>query len=96
MKLYLNGTSPFARLVRAMAVELGLNDLELMWVDPWSDPAELLSVNPMSRVPVLVDDSGTTFTETLLILQRLIEGTQEPKKTPGSKPIRCAQNQNSE
>jgi glutathione S-transferase len=77
MKLYLNGTSPFARLVRATAVELGLNDLELMWVDPWSDPAELLSVNPMSRVPVLVDDSGTTFTETLLILQRLIEGTQE-------------------
>jgi glutathione S-transferase len=77
MKLYLNGTSPFARLVRATAFELELNNLELVWVDPWSDQEGLLSVNPLSRVPALVEDSGTTFTETLLILQRLAEGAPE-------------------
>ena len=32
MKLYLNGTSPFARLVRATALELDLSTIELEWV----------------------------------------------------------------
>lgn len=68
MKLYLNGTSPFARFIRAAALELG-QDMELEWVDPWSDHPTLLSINPLSRVPALVLDDGTVLTETLLILR---------------------------
>jgi len=72
MKLYLNGTSPFARLVRATALELDLSAIELEWVDPWSDQPALLIVNPLSRVPALEDDNGDVLTETLLIVRHLI------------------------
>ncbi|GGE51983.1 hypothetical protein GCM10007276_31320 [Agaricicola taiwanensis] len=72
MKLFLNDTSPFARFVRATALELGLeNRLELVWADPWSDQADLVAVNPLSRVPALVDDDGVAITESLLIARRL-------------------------
>ncbi|TGN51302.1 hypothetical protein E4L95_16865 [Paracoccus liaowanqingii] len=76
MKLYLNGTSPFARLARATALELDLSTIEMEWVDPWSDQAELLIVNPLSRVPALADDSGDVLTETLLIVRHLIENAK--------------------
>jgi glutathione S-transferase len=76
MKLYLNGTSPFARLVRATALELDLSTIELEWVDPWSDQPELLTVNPLSRVPSLEDDTGNVLTETLLILPHLVESAE--------------------
>ncbi|MCJ8140112.1 glutathione S-transferase family protein [Falsirhodobacter halotolerans] len=73
MKIYLNGTSPFARLVRATALELDLKPIELEWVDPWSDQPGLLAVNPLSRVPALQEEDGTVLTETLLIVRHLIE-----------------------
>ncbi|WP_435171388.1 glutathione S-transferase family protein [Falsirhodobacter sp. 1013] len=72
MKLYLNGTSPFARLVRATALELDLGTVALEWVDPWADQPALMRVNPLSRVPALENDSGDVLTETLLIVQHLI------------------------
>ncbi len=71
MKLYLNGTSPFARLVRSATIELAI-ELELVQVDPWADQAELLDISLLSRVPVLVDDNGRAFSESLLILDQLI------------------------
>lgn len=73
MKLYLNTTSPFARLVRATALETGRDDLDLIAVDPWSDQAELLAVNPLGRIPVL-EDGGVILTESLLILRHLTRG----------------------
>ncbi len=76
MKLYLNGTSPFARLVRATALELDLRAIEFEWVDPWSDQPALLTVNSLSRVPALQDDNGSPLTETLLILQHLVESAE--------------------
>jgi len=76
MKLYLNGTSPFARLVRATALELDLSTIELVWVDPWSDQGELLTINPLSRVPAFADDNGDVLTETLLIVRHLIESAE--------------------
>lgn len=73
MKLYLNATSPFARFVRAAALELHLTAVELVWVDQWTDQDDLLIVNPLSRVPVLIDAHGAILTETLLIIRHLIE-----------------------
>ena len=43
MELYLNATSPYARLVRIVLLEKGLADaVTLKWCDPWADDAELL------------------------------------------------------
>ena len=68
MKLFLNKTSPYARAVRILMLEKGLEDrVELCWCDPWNDDAQLLEANPVGRVPALITDSGTSISESLLI-----------------------------
>jgi glutathione S-transferase len=69
MKLYLNLTSPYARVIRVAVIEKQLeNYLTLIWVDPWQSPDNLLEKNPAAKVPVLTTDDGQSLTETLLIL----------------------------
>ncbi|CAM3572094.1 glutathione S-transferase N-terminal domain-containing protein [Halomonas sp. FME1] len=68
MELYLNATSPYARLVRIVLMEKGLADaVTLKWCDPWADDADLLKANPAGRIPALVTEEGTTLSESLLI-----------------------------
>jgi len=68
MELYLNQTSPYARVVRICAIEKKLiNDVTLKWVDPWTDDGELLKANPNSRIPALVTADGNAIAESLLI-----------------------------
>lgn len=72
MKLYCSPTSPYARKVRVVAAELGLTDLiEEINVDPHSSPAELLAVNPLSKIPVLVTERGETLPDSGLIIEYL-------------------------
>ncbi|ABI57277.1 glutathione S-transferase family protein [Alkalilimnicola ehrlichii MLHE-1] len=72
MELYLNATSPYARVVRIAALEKGLETaITLQWCDPWSDDPRLLAVNPAARVPALVTDEGHTLSESLLIVHHL-------------------------
>lgn len=64
MKLYLNKTSPYARLVMVVAHEKALvQSIECVWTDPWASPAELLVVNPYAKVPALVTDGGEALVE---------------------------------
>jgi len=64
LKLYLNKTSPYARLTMVVAREKDLVErLALEWTDPWTDSAELLRANPFSRVPTLVTDDGLTIVD---------------------------------
>ncbi|NWO06368.1 MAG: glutathione S-transferase N-terminal domain-containing protein, partial [Alteromonadaceae bacterium] len=47
MELYLNQTSPYARVARICAIEKQLSqDVNLVWVDPWADDTALLIANP--------------------------------------------------
>lgn len=68
MKLFLNTTSPYARIVRISFEEKIGNDVPGELVDPWADAPALLEVNTAARVPVLVTDEGVTLTESLLIV----------------------------
>lgn len=62
MKLFLSPTSPFARKVKVALLEKGLGDqAEWIMLDPWVSPDKLLEVNPLSQVPTLVTDEGTTL-----------------------------------
>ena len=72
MKLYVNQSSPYARKVRVVAKQLGLN-VALVDVDPWVDPPELLAVSPLSKVPVLVTDGGLVITESDTIARHLCD-----------------------
>ncbi|RUR29485.1 glutathione S-transferase [Vreelandella andesensis] len=68
MQLFLNATSPYARLARIILLEKGLaDDVTLRWCDPWADDSGLLAVNPAGRIPALVTDDGTTLSESMLI-----------------------------
>ena len=68
MELYLNATSPYARLVRIVLLEKGLMDaVTLKWCDPWADDAELLKANPAGRIPALLTEEGTRLSESMLI-----------------------------
>lgn len=71
MKLYLNETSPFSRLVLVTALEFYKYNMDLVWVDPWGEDRLLLEVTPFSMVPVLMTADGAAISESLLICQLL-------------------------
>ena len=72
MQLFLNATSPFARVARVIAVEKGLQDrVTLVWSDPWNNDPALLAAHPQLRIPVLITDDGHAISESLLIAQYL-------------------------
>ncbi len=73
MKLYLNDTSPFSRVVVASALLSGCSTLTLNWVDPWSSPNSLKDLNPFCLIPALELDDGTVLTESLCICQHIIQ-----------------------
>ncbi|HEY8381271.1 MAG TPA: glutathione S-transferase family protein [Microvirga sp.] len=70
MKLYVSPTSPYARLACIMCLEARLGGLEIVILDPWQNPPDLVRHNPAGRVPALVLDEGDSarvITESLLI-----------------------------
>jgi glutathione S-transferase len=68
MKLYNNRPSPYGRKVLIVAHEKQLMDwIDVTQIDPWSDPAELLAVTPIGKVPALVTDDGALITESATI-----------------------------
>lgn len=85
MQLYLNTTSPYARLVRIVLIEKGLIDaVTLKWCDPWADDAALLKANPAGRIPALVTEEGTTLSESMLIAIYLDSAYPEKPMLPPS------------
>ena len=78
MRLFLNTTSPYARLARIALAEKGHADMPLETVDPWADAARLLDVNTAARVPALVADDDRPLTESLLIVLWLEHRTPSP------------------
>lgn len=72
MELFLNATSPYARMARIILLEKGLaDDVTLRWCDPWADDPALLAVNPAGRIPVLTTHDGIALSESLLIAMYL-------------------------
>lgn len=68
MKLYASATSPFARKVRIAVIERGLVDaVEQVFVNPFDNPPELAAVNPLGKVPVLVQPDGTALFDSTVI-----------------------------
>lgn len=73
MKLYCSKTSPYARKVRVVALELGLADLtEEIICDPFQPSPELLASNPLSRIPTLVTEKGEALPDSTVIIEYLL------------------------
>lgn len=83
MQLYLNSSSPYARVVRVCLYEKQLIErTELCWCDPWAAESELLQITPLSRIPTLVTDEGDVITESLLIAHYLDALGEGPSLMP--------------
>ena len=75
MKLYYAPPSPYARKVRVLARELGLQSrIEEIAVQttPVAPAAEVTAVNPLSKIPTLVTDSGETLFDSRVISEYLL------------------------
>ena len=76
--LYCNLTSPYARRVRVLLRELGLeHDVQEEVVDPFASPRNLLDRNPLSKIPVLVTGAGLTLPDSGLIMAFLLDGAED-------------------
>lgn len=75
MKLFYAPQSPFARKVRAAAIELGLEDrlqLEYAEVVPGRPNADYARQrNPLRKIPALVTDAGETIFDSTVICEYL-------------------------
>lgn len=82
MQLWYAPTSPFARKVRIAACELGLDaQIELVEVNPWTD-LRLRAINPLSKVPTLVLDTGEVLFESSVICDYLDSLSCPPRLCP--------------
>lgn len=74
MQLYFSTPSAFSRKVRLVAAALGITDrITLVAVNPTTDIARLRAVNPLGKIPVLVDQAGTAIFDSPVICRYLDE-----------------------
>jgi glutathione S-transferase len=70
MKLYNNRPSPYGRKVLVAAHEKQLLErIDVIQLDPWSDPLELLATTPLGKVPAFITDDDILITESTLIAE---------------------------
>ncbi|HLO51097.1 MAG TPA: glutathione S-transferase family protein [Kamptonema sp.] len=85
--LYYAQRSPYARKVRILLAEKNL-PVELKATDIANKSPEFLSISPIGKVPVLVDEDGTTLWDSTLIAEYLDETYPEPSFYPQEKKAR--------
>ncbi len=72
MRLFYANTSPYARKVRVVVVEKGLEArVDGVLCNPFDDVPELKAVNPLSKIPCLELDNGTALYDSPVIVEYL-------------------------
>ncbi len=72
MKLFYSTASPYSRKVLLLAKSLGMGrEITLVIANPLENGAELLAVNPLNKVPALVQ-GGQTYFNSPYIAERLL------------------------
>lgn len=71
MRLFYSPTSPFARKVRVLIAEKAIDGIELVTVSPFDAPAELVTSNPLSKVPALILGDGRALYDSPVICEYL-------------------------
>jgi glutathione S-transferase len=72
LQLYYSPTSPYARKVRIVAIEKGLDGaLQLVDATPWPEPTLVAERNPLGKVPTLILDSGEALFDSPVICEYL-------------------------
>jgi len=72
MKLIFSNTSPYARKVRMVIIEKGLDEqIEMVACNPFDDAAILKATNPLGKVPTLILDEGDALYDSPVICEYL-------------------------
>lgn len=72
MQLYYSPTSPYARKVRIVAIEKGLDGaIERVDATPWPEPTAVATHNPLGKVPALVLGTGEALFDSPVICEYL-------------------------
>lgn len=72
MKLFSSPTSPYARKVRVMIIELGLEEsIAIENVTPMENPAVLHAANPLGKIPALELGDGRVLFDSPVICEYL-------------------------
>ena len=87
MKIAYSAASPYVRKVMAYAIARGLNDKIERWKSGTTDPA-LLPVNPLSKVPTLITDDGTSIYDSPVLCEYLDSIGNAPQLFPPVGPAR--------
>ena len=83
MQLFKVGASPYARKVRVSAAERGLGgQIEPVIANPHTRPENLVSANPLSKVPTLIADDGSVHIDSFAICLYLDTLGDEPPLVP--------------
>lgn len=75
MQLFYSVTSPYARKVRMVALEMGIG-LDLVEASPLSNPPALLAANPLGKIPALMRDDGSVLFDSPVICEYLAAGNE--------------------
>jgi len=81
MKLTASLTSPYARKIRILLAEKGL-DFDLVEDSPWEADTGVTHINPLGKVPVLETDDGEHFFDSPVIAAYLEVKYPEPAFIP--------------
>ena len=72
LKLFYSSVSPYARKVRVLVSEKGLESrIALQSCLPFEKPADLVALNPLSKVPCLVLEDGSALYDSPFICGRV-------------------------
>ncbi|NEQ76348.1 MAG: glutathione S-transferase family protein [Okeania sp. SIO2C9] len=79
--LYYHPQSNFSRKIRILLVEKKL-DYELKEINLRNKPAEFLTISPIGKVPVFIEEDGTIIWDSTLIAEYLEQTYPEPNFYP--------------
>jgi glutathione S-transferase len=91
MKLYWSSRSPFVRKVMVAAHEVGIADrirTQRVVVAPNSPNIEVMQDNPLSKIPTLVFDDGTSLYDSRVICEYFDSLHDGPKLFPSNPDLR--------
>jgi len=89
MKLFYSPTSPYARKCRVVAIEKGLEaQVEIVVSSPMASGADLLAVNPLSKVPALALPDGRCIVDSPVICKFLDSLSLGPRLIPADAAAR--------
>ena len=85
LTLHFSHTSPYVRKVMMVAIEKGVEDrINKVVTNPWESGDALLKNNPLSKVPCLVLEDGTTLFDSPVICEYLDSLGDKAPLLPGS------------